>query len=214
MTRPQDDPAAPGTSLASLLEQRVRLEDRLAELHRVAADLGATPLSAGAVATLQRLKAAVARLDSELTGLANAVHAVVRETSPAPASGAPAAEIAQLMVVRAGESRFALRVDAVREVRSWHGRTPAKSWRERDLDVTPLAAALGLAGDAGSADADHKLIVLEAPAGRALLVDEITRQDELVVRPLGPLVAGPFAGAVTVAQDELLLVLDLAALAA
>jgi chemotaxis protein histidine kinase CheA len=52
-------------------------------------------------------------------------------------------------------------------------------------------------------------LVLNSPPGASLLVDEITRQDELLLRPMSPLIPGPYLGAVPGLDGELVLVLDL-----
>lgn len=188
-----------GDAVTELVEQRGHLEDRLAEFFRVASSLGQQPLPPAAASALSELKAAIGRFDADLTRLANAVHSVTEHAGP------ELPPVSQILFVRCGEAQFALRVDDVREVRPWEtGR--AQGWRDREMTVIKLESALELENFVPPRS--RKLLVLNNPPGAALLVDEITRQDELLLRPMSPLVAGPYCGAVTGLGGELVLVLD------
>ena len=187
-----------GDAVAELVEQRAALEDRLAEFFRIASSLGQQPLPATAASAVSELKAAIGRFDADLTRLANAVHSVTEHASAE-------LPLSQVLFVRCGKAHFALRVDDVREVRPWDtGR--AQGWRDREMTVIKLESALELENFAPPRT--RKLLVLNNPPGAALLVDEITRQDELLMRPMSPLVAGPYCGAVNGLGGELVLVLD------
>jgi len=190
-------------AVAELVEQRARLEDRLAEFYRVASDLGRHPLPPGAAGTLSDLKTAIGRFDTDLTRLANAVHAVTGSAGPA------VAPVSQVLFVRCGDAQFALRVEDVKEIRSWPS-TNGHGWRDREMNVLKLEAALQIENHV--APASRKLVVLNVPPGAALLVDDIARQDELLLRPMSPLIAGPYIGAVSGLNGEVVLVLESAAL--
>ena len=190
-------------AVAELVEQRARLEDRLAEFYHVACDLGRQPLPPGAAGTLSDLKTAIGRLDTDLTRLANAVHAVTGSAGPG------VAPVAQVLFVRCGEQQFALRVADVKEIRSWPS-TNAQGWRDREMNVLKLETALQIENHV--APASRKLIVLNVPSGAALLVDDIARQDELLLRPMAPMVPGPYIGTVSGLNGELVPVIESAAL--
>ena len=196
-------PAELAEAVGELVEQRVRLEDRLAEFYRVASDLGRQPLSPGAAGTLSDLKTAIGRFDTDLTRLANAVHAVTGSAGPA------VAPVCQVLFVRCGEQQFALRVADVKEIRSWPS-AGGQGWRDREMKVLKLESALQI--ENYTAPASRKLVVLNVPTGAAVLVDEISRQDELLLQPLAPLGPGPFCGAVSGLNGELVPVIESAAL--
>ena len=186
--------------VADLLEQRARLEDRLAEFYRIASDLNQRQLGIAATGPLADMRSALQRFDDDLTRLANAVHAVAAQVDPLGMDAARPA-IVQLMFVRSGNRQVAIRVDDVREIRGW---SPAK--REREWKVFSLAQVLNLEGvDASRA---RKLVVLNNPPGAALLVDDVTRQDELLLKPLTPGFEGPFLGLARGLDEEMVPVLD------
>ena len=199
-----DQIAGLSTAVADLVEQRARLEDRLAEFYRAAASLGSQLLPPAAAGALSDLKAAIGRFDADLTRLANAVHAVTENM----ATNRP--PVLQVIFVRCGEAQFALRVDDVREVRPWGSSGQRQGWQERELGVVKLETALQLENYA--APKARKLLALNRPPGAALLVDDITRQDELLLRPMSPFVPGPYLGAVAGLHGETVLVVDTFAL--
>ncbi len=188
-------------AIAELVEQRSRLEDRLAEFYRVASDLARQPLSPGAAGTLSDLKTAIGRFDTDLTRLANAVHAVTGSAGPG------VAPVSQVLFVSCGQAQFALRVSDVKEIRSWP-LPSSQDWRDRAMNVLNLETALQVENYV--APASRKLVVLNAPSGAALLVDDIVRQDELLLRPASP--TGPYCGAVSGLNGDLVLVIESAAL--
>ena len=191
-----------GAAVTELVEQRARLEDRLAEFYRAVSSLSQQPLPPGASGALSELKSAIGRFDADLTRLANAVHAVTEHGGP----GVP--QLSQVLFVRCGEAQFALCVNDVKEIRPWE--SGARGWRDREMNVIKLESALQMENFV--APASRKLVVLNSPPGATLLVDEITRQDELLLREMSPLVAGPYCGAVAGLNGELVLVLDTFAL--
>jgi chemotaxis signal transduction protein len=187
-------------AVAELVEQRARLEDRLADFYRAATNLGRQPLPPAASGALSDLKTAVGRFDADLTRLANIVHSVTNQV------GTDRLPVLQVLFVRCGEAQFALPVNDVKEVRTWDASGRAQGWRDRELTVIKLEAALQIENYAPPAS--RKLVPLNSPPGAALLVDEITRQDELLLRPMSPLVEGPYRGAVSGIDGDLVLVLD------
>ena len=190
-------------AVGELVEQRAKLEDRLAEFYRVASDLGRQPLSPGVAGTLSDFKAAIGRFDTDLTRLANAVHAVTGSAGPG------VAPVCQVLFVRCGEAQYALRVADVKEIQPWP--SPAgQGWRDRQMKVLKLEVALQI--ENYTAPASRKLVVLNVPPSAALLVDEISRQDELLLRPMTPLDPGPYCGAVSGLNGELVPVIESAAL--
>lgn len=191
-------------AVAELVEQRARLEDRLADFYRAAAKLGQQPLPPAAAGALSELKASIGRFDADLTRLANAVHTV------ADSMGPERPPVCQVLFARCGETLLAIPVDDVKEVRPWEASGPSQGWRHRELQVVKLESALQLENYVPPSS--RKLVLLNRPSGAALLVDDITRQDELLLRPMSPLVGGPYLGAVTGLEGELVLVLDTAAL--
>lgn len=191
-------------AVAELVEQRARLEDRLADFYRAASNLGQELLPPAAAGALSDLKAAIGRFDADLTRLANIVHAVTHNAGP------ELPPVLRVVFVRCGEAQFALRVEDVKEIRPWDASGRAPGWHDREVSVIKLESVLQLENFV--APSSRKLVVLNSPPGAALLVDEITRQDELLLRPMSPLVAGPYLGAVGGLDGELVLVLDCFAL--
>jgi chemotaxis signal transduction protein len=191
------------SAVAELIEQRARLEDRLDDFYRVASTLGQQPLPPGASGALADLKTAISRFDGDLTRLANAVHVVTESAVPELKA------VVQVLFVRCGEQQFALPVRDVKEVRPWDAKR-GQGWRDREVSVLKLESALQL--ESYVPPVSRKLVALNSPPGAALLVDEILRQDELMLRPMSPLVAGPYLGAVSGLHGELVLVVDTFAL--
>src|SRR5512133_2481016 len=190
-----------GAAVTELVEQRARLEDRLAEFFRVASNLAQQPLPPGASSAVSELKAAIGRFDADLTRLANAVHAITGSAVP------ELPIVLQVLFVRCGKEQFAVRVEDVREIRPWDASGRTQGWRDRETTVVKLESVIQI--EPFKVPASRKLLVLNSPPGASLLVDEITRQDELLLRPMSPLVPGPYVGAVTGLDGELVLVLDL-----
>ena len=191
-------------AVAELVEQRARLEDRLAEFYRAASSLGSQPLPPAAASALSELKSAIGRLDADLTRLANAVHAVTEKvTTDRP-------PVLQLIFVRCGDAQYALRVDDVKEIRQWGSGARGQGWQDRELGVVKLESVLQIENHV--APKSRKVVALNSPPGAALLVDDITRQDELLMRAMSPVVPGPYLGAVTGLHGEMVLVLDTFAL--
>jgi len=192
--------ATAADAVRSLLEQRRRLEARLLELRALAAQLAAqTHTQAGPHCGpgSRELEALVAALDGDLTRLANSIHAVrphitVGETP----------RIEQLVLVRCGGGRFALRSHDVAEIRRL---------QPDAVQPAPLARLLGLADETGPGN-----YVVVFTGGGSFAVDDVLQQDELEVRDLPALLAEMkiYAGAAVVAGEELVLVVDPSALGA
>ncbi len=190
------NPESAGATLRGLLTQRRRLEARLLESREMAARLRTCSRDRESIAELDRF---VAALDTDLTRLADTIHAARTHLNTADAP-----RMEQLLIVRCGEQVLAVPVAAVAEIRAWRASEHASE------NVIALAEALQI----GPAPERGFLLVLAQDAQRALLADEIVQQDELEVRELGPSLAAlrVYSGAAVRAHDELALVVDPSAL--
>ena len=185
-------PAGRGARLAAalvaLVENRGRLESRLAEvraLRRGASSLDAHDLSA-------ELEAIARRLDCDLGEQAAATHDLHATLIESGLVSAAAAPVRRLLVVRVGGRQFALPQEAVESISMADDSTPSLA----DVLHLEVAAAAGM----------ERQIALAG--GARLLVDEVLRQDELVVRSLGPLLAGAAAFLGMTFAPEMTLVLN------
>ncbi|QGG94756.1 chemotaxis protein CheA [Actinomarinicola tropica] len=131
------------------------------------------------------------------------------------------------LVVGCGEERFAIpqvsllelvRIDGARlgtEIEWIHG-APVHRLRGRLLPVVDLATELQLGGVPLAERPAVNMVVLQADGRRfGLVVDEITDTQEIVVKPLGTQVSelGVFAGATTMGDGRVALILDVLGLA-
>lgn len=127
--------------------------------------------------------------------------------------------IVSVILVRLGSQRFALpQASVVELVRLGHGASdlgietlhgvPVYRLRGQLLPLVDLAEELGL----GSAEAKSKesIVVLQGDNRQfGLLVDSIDDSQEIVVKPLGPRLAGmPYAGATILGDGSITLILD------
>jgi hypothetical protein len=191
--------------LVELMEQRMGLEARLLEFAAALKQMKSArlPLSVGpAMAEMQRT---IERFDADLTRLANVVHdlgAELERRTLLPEG----TQLERVIFVRAGDRVVAVRVGEVAEIQAWHHNV-----RNHQREITSLSAALGLAPSIPEGNGEAWLLVL-AGSHSALLVDEIIRQDEVVVRSLGPLLAGMklYSGAAVAPRGELVLVVNTA----
>jgi chemotaxis protein histidine kinase CheA len=112
----------------------------------------------------------------------------------------------RVLWVRAGAEEFALPAAHTKRVRLVE---------PGDATVPHLLACLGGPAAAAKYAVDLELESEEVPVSLSLGVDAVGRTDELMVRPLGPLVAsvGPFAGAVARGDGSLRLAIDAWAIA-
>jgi len=125
--------------------------------------------------------------------------------------------IVSVILVRSGGRRFALPQAAVAElvrlgrsdkelgIEKLHG-VPVYRLRGRLLPLVTLSEQLGLDGTGG----EQSIIVLQGDNRQfGLLVDSIDDSQEIVVKPLGPRLAGlPFAGATILGDGSITLILD------
>ncbi len=97
------------------------------------------------------------------------------------------------------------------------GSTELYRLREHLLPMIWLDRLLGLAQDSSQAPEGHYLAVLEADGCRyGLVVDELMSPEEIVVKPLSPVLReiGLFSGATVLGNGTLALILDVGATAA
>ena len=127
--------------------------------------------------------------------------------------------IVSVILVRLGEQRFALpQASVVELVRLGHGDgdlgiealhgVPVYRLRGQLLPLVNLADELGLPST--DANRQESIIVLQGDDRQfGLLVDSIDDSQEIVVKPLGPRLAGlPFAGATILGDGSITLILD------
>ncbi len=128
--------------------------------------------------------------------------------------------IVSVILVRVGGQRFALPQASVVElvrldrdtaglgIESLHG-VPVYRLRGRLLPLVSLADQLGLAAEQRG-DRGESIVVLQGDERQfGLLVDSIDDSQEIVVKPLGPRLAGlPFAGATILGDGSITLILD------
>lgn len=127
--------------------------------------------------------------------------------------------IVSVILVRAGGQRFALpqasvvelvrlgRGDSELGIEHLHG-VPVYRLRGRLLPLVTLSEQLDL--ESTAPDSEKSIIVLQGDKNQfGLLVDAIDDSQEIVVKPLGPRLAGlPFAGATTLGDGSITLILD------
>ena len=132
------------------------------------------------------------------------------------------------LVVRSGGQSFALPQSALVELVDIPEREFARMvqrigsaelyrLRERLLPMVWLDRLLGLEADAPEASHGHYLAVLEADGCRyGLVVDDLMSPEEIVVKPLSPVLReiGLFSGATVLGNGTLALILDVGATAA
>ncbi|MFA7504185.1 MAG: Hpt domain-containing protein [Burkholderiaceae bacterium] len=131
--------------------------------------------------------------------------------------------IAQVVLVGVGDLRFALPSSSVEQVIQLRPRALAKAYAERRIDwqgePVPLyyLGALVEAGDQPIAQHYSPVVVMRASGRRiAVHVDSVTRNQEVVVKNVGPQVARVrgVGGATILGNGEIVLILDLGPLAA
>jgi len=127
--------------------------------------------------------------------------------------------IISVILVRAGGQRFALPQASVVElvrlgrgdkelgIEKLHG-VPVYRLRGRLLPLVSMSEQLGL--PSAGAQGEESIVVLQGDKGHfGLLVDAIDDSQEIVVKPLGPRLAGlPFAGATILGDGSIALILD------
>jgi two-component system, chemotaxis family, sensor kinase CheA len=132
------------------------------------------------------------------------------------------------LVVRSGGQSFALPQSALVELVDIPGREFSQvvqrigsselyRLRERLLPMVWLDRLLGLAPDSPEMSKGHYLAVLEAEGCRyGLVVDDLMSPEEIVVKPLSPVLReiGLFSGATILGNGTLALILDIGATAA
>lgn len=130
----------------------------------------------------------------------------------------------RVLLVRAGRATFALPAGGChgtlwvrrKQLRALEGQ-PTLALEDRTVAVLPLADLLGLAAPSPLAGRERAPAVLAGSAQRplALLVDELIDEREVVVKPLGQILAGqrPYGGAVQLGDGGLVLLLNPAQLA-
>jgi two-component system chemotaxis sensor kinase CheA len=132
------------------------------------------------------------------------------------------------LVVRSGGQNFALPQSALVELvdipeREFSqvvqriGSSELYRLRERLLPMVWLDRLLGMAADAADSAKGHYLAVLEAEGCRyGLVVDDLMSPEEIVVKPLSPVLReiGLFSGATVLGNGTLALILDVGATAA
>ncbi|MBX3182313.1 MAG: response regulator [Polyangiaceae bacterium] len=134
--------------------------------------------------------------------------------------------ITQILVARAGGELVAVPLDSVASAqhvakRSLElvGDSPCLRVADELIPVVDLAEVLGL-GELGSAalgdNTEHSVIIVELGTERfGLLVQQVLGRHEVVIKSLGPLLVGtPCAAGATLVGDRILLVVDLADVAA
>lgn len=132
--------------------------------------------------------------------------------------------IAQVVLVGVGNLRFALPSSSVEQVIQLRPRALAKAYAERRIDwqgdAVPLyyLGALVEAGDQQPIAQHYSPVVVMRAAGRriAVHVDSVTRNQEVVVKNVGPQVARVrgVGGATILGNGEIVLILNLGPLAA
>ena len=132
--------------------------------------------------------------------------------------------IAQVVLVGVGDLRFALPSSSVEQVIQLRPRALAKAYAERRIDwqgeAVPLyyLGALVEAGDQQPIAQHYSPVVVMRAAGRriAVHVDSVTRNQEVVVKNVGPQVARVrgVGGATILGNGEIVLILNLGPLAA
>ena len=140
----------------------------------------------------------------------------------------PAVRATSSLVVRSGGQSFALPQSALVELVDIPQREFARvvqrigsaelyRLRERLLPMVWLDRLLGLEPDHPDASQGHYLAVLEADGCRyGLVVDDLMSPEEIVVKPLSPVLReiGMFSGATVLGNGTLALILDVGATAA
>ncbi len=132
--------------------------------------------------------------------------------------------ITQVLTVRAGSELVALPLDAVASAQTLEDSeleavagSPCLRLGEELIPVTDLAMALGLDSDLAVRESKYgSLIVVQVGTERlALSVQHVLGRHEVVIKSLGPLLARtPFAAGATLIGDRMVLVVDLAGVAA
>jgi two-component system chemotaxis sensor kinase CheA len=128
--------------------------------------------------------------------------------------------IVSVVLVRLGGQRFAIPQASVVElvrlgrggdelgIESLHG-VPVYRLRGRLLPLVPLADQVGLES-AGTGETESIVVLQGDERQFGLLVDSIDDSQEIVVKPLGPRLAGlPFAGATILGDGSITLILDI-----
>jgi hypothetical protein len=190
-------PRNPSQALGALMDRRLALEERLLEFDAVLKQLKAARLPSTAAPAVADMQRAVERLDSDLTHLAGVVHDLCAELEQHALVGASALQVEAVIFVRAGDRIFAVRANDVEEICAWHGGAPA------GCQVISLRDALAL--PKSDLAGNKRLLRLCGIESGALLVDDVVRQDEVVIRTLGPLLAGLklYSGAAVASRGEL-----------
>ncbi len=133
--------------------------------------------------------------------------------------------IVSALIVESGGERFALPQMSVLELVQagpgaehkveWLNRAPVLRLRDRLLPLVSLAELLGRARDEG---AHEPLIVVTEASGRTfgIMVDAIADAEEIVVKPVGPILRGIpiFAGNTILGDGRVVFILDPAGIAA
>lgn len=157
-------------ALTALLDHRLALEQRHAELSRALRQLASTPLSASAAAQLEEARRIVQQLDLDLSRLADAISGLRGQLE---AQGMVRIGVArQVLLVRCGAQVFAVPADQVSEIRA--------AGDARGMRVLPLAEPLAVQGPG---EPRRLLVVDGAQPPLAFAVPEILQQDEVSVRP-------------------------------
>jgi len=131
--------------------------------------------------------------------------------------------ITQVLVARVGAERVAIPLDAVVSAQTLDSQalSPVADGvclrlGEELIPVLDLAALLGLADDVGLEDRPEAAVVIVevGPERLGLMVQRVMGRHEVVIKSLGPLLAGaPCAAGATLIGNRVLLVVDLAAVA-
>ncbi|HEX2501245.1 MAG TPA: response regulator [Methylomirabilota bacterium] len=126
--------------------------------------------------------------------------------------------ISDALLVRAGGETFALPLSAVRNIATPErqnlrsvGRRDMVRVEGRLLDLHRLDHVLGLAvEEAGAESAPPVLVVRAGGRSFAVLVDAIVGKEEVVIKPIGGLLASlpPYGGATVTGEGRVILVLD------
>jgi len=180
------------TTVEELLARRRELESRLAELRAAVTQLSATTLPAAATGAVADANTALQRFDADLSALAATTHKLLAVLQQ---HGMTGDSVRQLLFVRCGEQTLAVPLEQIDEIRA-----------PRDAAGLEIVSLAQLLGQPPEPSTEERVLMVEEKRG--ISVPQVVRQDEAVVRPLGPYFADfpLFDGAALTAEGLVLVV--------
>jgi hypothetical protein len=179
--------------LEELLARRRELEARLHELRAVVTELAGTTLPPAASTALSNADSTLRRFDADLSALAASTHAIFAALRQRGLAGD---SVQQVLFVGCGTQTFAVPLEQIAEIRA-----------PRDIGAIALTPLTALVGLPAQPSAEERVLRV---GQHGIAVPQLLRQDEVVVRPLGPYFADfPLFTGAALTADGLVLVLDL-----